>query len=205
MTQATAVGQREVPVKDPRFPAPFAAFLSFLVPGLGQIYQGRIGKGVLFLVALYGMFFTGMHLGDWKNVYIPDTTGGRGQRAQILSDLWIRPQYAGQFWIGVVAWPALWQYHHLPMPSADTSVFWHYFEHHPPETAASKGFKPYERWEGKSLEELQRDGDKTWDLGWVYTVIAGVLNILVIYDALAGPAVVATTTPSRAQPERAVA
>ena len=36
--------------------------------------------------------------------------------------------------------------------------------------------------------ELQRDGDKTWDLGWVYTVIAGVLNIMVIYDALTGPA-----------------
>jgi hypothetical protein len=26
------------------------------------------------------------------------------------------------------------------------------------------------------------------ELGWVYTVIAGVLNIMVIYDALAGPA-----------------
>jgi hypothetical protein len=26
------------------------------------------------------------------------------------------------------------------------------------------------------------------ELGWVYTVIAGVLNILVIYDAVAGPA-----------------
>jgi hypothetical protein len=38
------------------------------------------------------------------------------------------------------------------------------------------------------LNKLQRDGDKTWDLGWVYTVIAGVLNVLVIYDALAGPA-----------------
>ena len=38
------------------------------------------------------------------------------------------------------------------------------------------------------LNELQRDGNKRWDLGWVYTVIAGVLNVLVIYDALAGPA-----------------
>ena len=38
------------------------------------------------------------------------------------------------------------------------------------------------------INELQRDTDKTWDLGWVYTIIAGVLNVLVIYDALAGPA-----------------
>jgi len=38
------------------------------------------------------------------------------------------------------------------------------------------------------LNELQTNGDKTWDLGWVFTVVAGVLNILVIYDAFAGPA-----------------
>ena len=38
------------------------------------------------------------------------------------------------------------------------------------------------------MNDLQRNGDKRWDLGWVYTIIAGVLNILVIYDALAGPA-----------------
>ena len=37
---------------------------------------------------------------------------------------------------------------------------------------------------------LQRDGDKTWDLAWVYTVIASVLNVMVIYDAFAGPAFV---------------
>src|SRR5262249_1336200 len=40
----------------------------------------------------------------------------------------------------------------------------------------------------KELNKLQRSGDKNWDLGWVYTVIAGVLNILVMYDAFAGPA-----------------
>ena len=41
---------------------------------------------------------------------------------------------------------------------------------------------------GQLLVELDNKGNKTWDLGWVYTVIAGVLNVLVIYDALAGPA-----------------
>ena len=45
-------------------------------------------------------------------------------------------------------------------------------------------------WKGKTLNELQNEGDKTWDLGWVFTVIAGALNIMVIYDALAGPAFV---------------
>ena len=41
--------------------------------------------------------------------------------------------------------------------------------------------------EEKELNELQRNGNKRWDLGLVYTVIAGVLNLLVIYDAFAGP------------------
>jgi hypothetical protein len=36
---------------------------------------------------------------------------------------------------------------------------------------------------------LQREHHKKWELAWVYTVIAGVLNLLVIYDALAGPVV----------------
>ena len=52
---------------------PWAAFLSYLVPGLGQIYQGRVAKGILFLVCVYGLFFYGMALGSWKNVYLGDT------------------------------------------------------------------------------------------------------------------------------------
>ena len=39
------------------------------------------------------------------------------------------------------------------------------------------------------LNDLQRAQDKTFDLAWVFTVIAGALNLLVIYDALAGPVV----------------
>ena len=42
----------------------FPGLLSFLVPGLGQIYQGRVGKGVLFFVSIYALFFYGMYLGS---------------------------------------------------------------------------------------------------------------------------------------------
>jgi hypothetical protein len=38
------------------------------------------------------------------------------------------------------------------------------------------------------INMIHNAGDKRLDLGWVYTVIAGVLNIMVIYDAIAGPA-----------------
>lgn len=57
---------------DPRVPLknPFlAAFLAFLVPGLGHAYQGRFFKASLYAVCILGTFFAGMALGDWQPVY----------------------------------------------------------------------------------------------------------------------------------------
>ena len=95
---------------------PFAALLSYLVPGLGQVYQGRVGKGLLFFVGLYGLFFYGMAMGQWRNVWLPDTTGlppmvaGGREFPGLPTALWYRPQFLGQFWIGTAAWPAVCQY-----------------------------------------------------------------------------------------------
>lgn len=160
----------------PRIYDPFAAILSFLVPGLGQIYQGRVGKGLLFMVCLLGMFFFGMSLGSWKNVYLPNrhadpkAIAGTGWVSPLIND---RLAFAGQFWIGVASWPAILHYNEKWFVAEETSPWWHNFQRTPSE---------------EELNKLQSEGDKTWDLAWVYTVIAGVLNILVIYDALAGPA-----------------
>jgi hypothetical protein len=175
----------------PSAPAPppdfRAALLSFLVPGLGQIVQGRVGKGLLFLLGLYALFFYGMGMGDWKNVFLPDTTGlppvvlinkggavggGVALPGGVPTALGYRPHYLCQFWVGVAAWPALLQYHNYDRTRDAGPIF-------------GKFERPVEE---EELNRLQRDGDKRWDLGWVYTVIAGVLNVLVIYDALAGPA-----------------
>jgi hypothetical protein len=151
-----------------------AGFLSYLVPGLGQICQGRIGKGLLFLVCLYTLFGYGMYLGDWKNVYMAEAANERpGAWPALALSLYNRPQFAGQFWIGAAAWPAVWQYNHWALPGQDLGASWRDFERMPPED---------------TINRLQTDGDKTWDMGWVFTVIAGVLNVLVIYDAAAGPA-----------------
>lgn len=170
-----------------------AGFLSYLIPGLGQIYQGRVGKGVLFMVCLLGMFFAGQYLGDWQNVYLPDLARGQDAvdehnvPAPFLNNPWHLPpllhplanvyhrwHFAGQFWIGMAAWPALWQYNKMPVPDAP---FWHNFQRWPAD-------------EGK-INTYLTNSDKTPDVAWVYTVIAGVLNILVIYDAFAGPAYLA--------------
>lgn len=168
-----------------------AALLSYIIPGLGQVVQGRIAKGVLFFVSLYALFFYGMALGQMKNVWLPPTQAMPDVEKQIfgmrialagpLKPLSYAPQFAGQFWIGAAAWPALAQnIFGEPLP---TSM----------EADNRKGLPVIGRYMMTPTEEelnlLQRDGDKRWDLGWVYTLIAGVLNLLVIYDAFAGPAI----------------
>src|SRR6516165_8653083 len=118
------------PPPPPREVSPLAGLLSYLIPGMGQVYQGRIGKGVLFFVCIYTLFFYGMFLGTGSvalgnpprtytlstNVYLPSTTPRNGPiptgLQKLALDLYNRPQFLGQFWVGAVAWPALWQYFH---------------------------------------------------------------------------------------------
>ena len=156
---------------------PLAALLSYLIPGLGQIYQGRVGKGLLYFGGLYFLFFYGMWMGHWRNVWLPDAdglppVGIAGQDLPgVAKAISYRPQFLGQFWIGVAAWPAVYQYVVFDK-TKDAGPIFGKFQRVPDE---------------KELNDLQRNGNKRWDLGWVYTVIAGVLNLLVIYDAFAGP------------------
>lgn len=178
---------------------PMAGVLSYLIPGLGQIVQGRAIKGVVFFVSLYALFFYGMALGKFRNVYLPDGAAelkrmkqeGRKEVtelevaeaerkssvAKLLGDLRDRPHFIAQFCVGIAAWPAALQYHNFDPTKKQGPVFGEFMR------------SPH----SDELNQLQRDENKTWDLGWVYTVIAGVLNILVIYDAIAGPAFRETT------------
>ena len=199
--------------------APLAGFLSYLIPGLGQISQGRIGKGLLFFVCITGLFFYGMYLGNWSNVYLPDLTEDNNV-PPLAANLYHRPQFLGQFWMGVAVWPAILQYmaydrydeqgplfgsyqrfpyenrsasgSGLPPDQADNRAERRRVRHDEIESGRLKPTEALADWKGQTLNELQVEGDKTWDLGWVFTVIAGVLNIMVIYDALAGPAFVVT-------------
>ncbi len=194
----------------PREIQPLPGLLSLLVPGLGQIYQGRIGKGVLFLLCIYALFFYGMWLGSGSvragepertytvsgNVYLPASPPQNAPiqgMPQLAADLYNRPQYIGQFWVGLAAWPALWQWatydkdydpNDPRFNPADPKYDAHFTKAHPAPLLGQFERTPTD----EALNAVHTYGDKVMDLGWVYTVIAGVLNILVIYDALAGPA-----------------
>jgi hypothetical protein len=188
------------PAPAPQPYAPLAALLSYLVPGLGQIVQGRVGKGFLFMACIYTLFFYGLFLGRGTvsiasagethektyhvsgPVYLPSAADRRQENnaqnnpyslPQVVVDLYNRPQFIGQFWMGVVVWPAIIQY-----ATRDPN--------RPAQHPLLGDFMATPSVE--ALNAVHTSGSKLLDLGWVYTVIAGVLNIMVIYDALAGPA-----------------
>ncbi len=215
---------------------PLAGILSYLVPGLGQISQGRFGKGLLFLVCVYGLFFYGQRLGSktepfegeeyrvGSNVYLPDTMDRNNPVVvpyinwtlpRWMANLYNRPQFAGQFWVGMAAWPAIWQYQHadddrdrlLRNDIAEQRALGNKDKAEELEQKLRHGnplFGQYQRAPSEeAINVIQTSGDKLLELGWVYTVIAGVLNIMVIYDALAGPAFVAArAVPPASSPTR---
>jgi len=170
-----------------------AALLSLLIPGLGQLTQGRTLKAGVYFVCLSALFFYGWVLGDCKNVWIGNMKAYPPVRLfnvleleGFTKDLYYRKEYAGQFFVGVAAWPALVQYLGsepvpAPMSAADTPQWMPL-----PKPILGKLMQPNSE---ATLNKLQVDGTRMYELGWVLTIIAGVLNILAIYDALAGPLV----------------
>ena len=141
----------------------FAALLAWMVPGLGHLYQGRKGKALLYFVSICSLFFMGLILGDWRVVYWR----------------WVNPltnseqfciNYLGQFFVGLPALPGLIQAT-LRMYNINP-VLWGYLVE--PTQNEINGLYPRL---GKFVE-----------MGYLYTTIAGFLNVLAIFDALEGPA-----------------
>jgi hypothetical protein len=167
-------------LKDPYL----AAFLAWLWPGLGHLYQGRRAKGVLFMIAILSTFFFGFFLGEGRVVYAswnPD----------------FRWPYVCQVCVGLPALPAVVEARRANNARAylrsqgllreeqtrHTSLFNNRWFVPPlrddPQTA---GEEPDE------LDALYYSLNRFFELGTLYTMVAGLLNVLAIYDAFAGPA-----------------
>ena len=156
-----------------------AALLAFLLPGMGHVYQGRYGKGALYFVCILGLYGVGFAMGEGANVYWTWVNPMRDSES-------FRLHYLGQFWVGLPAWPALLQatlvhlgrppildgFMAAPVldPSMEAPV------REAMEHVVNKVFSLHQRWGG--LKEI----------GDIYTTIAGLLNVLAIYDAYEGPA-----------------
>lgn len=81
----------EIDLKDPAF----AAFLAWLMPGLGHWYQGRRHKAIIFFVCIFGTFVYGLYLGEGRVVYASWRENDR------------RLPYLCQVGVGLPALPAL--------------------------------------------------------------------------------------------------
>ncbi len=85
-----------------------AAFLSWLLPGLGQMYQGRVFKGALFALCILGMFFCGVQMGEGRPVYCyyeinPDRMENQDGAVRRFRNY----GYISQFLVGLPALPAI--------------------------------------------------------------------------------------------------
>lgn len=164
-----------------------AALLAWLVPGLGHLYQGRRAKGFLFMASIIGLFVAGMVVGGGKVAYA--STLPFSPLPSYLYDGW---PFLCQSGIGAVAIPG-WiersRYLDGEGPLLAAALY-------PPRTGeqAMRG-APITSIDQSGNEVLHPDGaaKRRYDLGFrfeagmVYTVIAGLLNLLVVYDAHSGP------------------
>lgn len=166
---AAAPDQIEIDLKDPFL----AAFLAWLIPGAGHWYQGRRHKAVLFFVWILGTFVFGLYLGEGRVVYAS------------LRDSDRRLPYLCQIGVGLPALPALVQ------AARKTPLQFPIYKDFmaPPEVSQVMN-------QEDELDRLQKRLHRYWEFGTVYTMIAGLLNILAIYDAWGGPAF-ATALPEK--------
>ena len=172
-----------------------AALLSWLVPGLGQLYQGRRTKGSLFMASLVTTLVVGLWLGGGRVVYAAWRPGE------------MRLALLGQVGIGSVAVPAVLQALRLgsaarepyfasplfaPPLRPGQPVSRRYAERliraEPGVTADTfTDTAPYKQFFGDQLSMWHERLGRWFDIGTLYTMLAGMLNVLVIYDAWAGP------------------
>ena len=179
---------------DLRNPA-VAAILSWCVPGLGHIYQGRTHKGRIFMVAILATFLVGLMLGGGKVVY----ASWRPKE--------IRWAFVCQVGAGLVALPALIQSMHLngvaheplwmggfmapPLASGQyvSRAYADRLVQADPDIVSEDFFDkpPLRQFRGDQLSIWHRQLGRWFEVGTLYTMLAGMLNVLVIYDAWAGP------------------
>jgi hypothetical protein len=169
----------EIPLKDPAL----AAFLGWLVPGWGHWYQGRRAKAVLFFVSIMGIFSYGLYLSS-SSQEIPDANGNKTHigYARAVYFAWNQEEwrlpFLCQVGVGLPSLPAVIQAMRVSGGNAPMGSFMA-----PPRTADADNQQP-------TLSQLHYCLNYYLELATTYTMIGGLLNVLAIYDAYAGPVLI---------------
>ena len=148
-----------------------AGILAWLVPGLGHFYQRRYHKALIFFLCITPAFVVGCALasgpeiGIARNVYWSWRPGD------------MRFWWLAQAPLGVAVIPSWTQA--LQINAGNNPMFGTFMTPPKLDPADRQGISPI-------LSELRRKTPH-YELGTYLTVIAGLMNILVIFDAINGP------------------
>ncbi|MEZ6136819.1 MAG: DUF6677 family protein [Pirellulaceae bacterium] len=134
-----------------------AAFLAWIIPGAGHYYQRRYFKAAVFFVCIISSFLIGMLVAGNRCVYAS------------WNQTEVRWQYVLQAGIGLPAMPAAYQAWRIRSNEDPIGTFM---------------VAPRHTW---TLDSWHRETASGFDMGTLYTMIAGLLNILAVFDAYAGP------------------
>lgn len=140
-----------------RYPE-LAAFLAFLVPGLGHVYLGRHRKGLLAFVVLVGLFGWGVGI-------------SRGECVSLAADEDSGHRYAFVAQVGA------------GLPTALALLSTHSYQ---VKTALGMKAQEPDRVSNHFQDDDYVERLPKLDEGLLYTMIAGLLNLLLIYDAFLG-------------------
>lgn len=195
-----------------------AALLAWLVPGLGHFYQGRNVKGAIFMLCVGSLLVFGIYVGQGRGESMaqvvhastadfgtPDGNASvRGRLGGLFRAAGVHWKYVCQSGVGGVAIPAFIQRDRARKgrPPLLGGLF------SPPDMdgdghVSSDSLGNTVR-HPNELAKWNYDAGFAFEVGTMYTVIAGLLNILVIYDAACGPLVqahLADETDPDADPE----
>lgn len=189
----------ELSLRDPKI----AALLAWLWPGAGHFYQRRFMKGFIFMICIVSVFIYGMMIGRGRVVYNSFRPND------------FRWQFICQAGFGAPAALAVVQ---AMKVKNDRDPFFTLCERYPAKYVDDKGnlreFEIIPTDERDAFKDRPiRDGlmappkapiypEKNdvlgmwhaemrhfFDMGTLFTIVAGILNILAIYDAFAGPAI----------------
>lgn len=143
---------------------PVAGILAIILPGAGHWYQGQVKRGVLIGVGVLGLFFGGIFIGG---IDVVDSKQDR---------LW----FLGQVLVG-------------PVALATDYVHQHHFKALDPITGQPRSPMPGEikgpdgRWTAGpagSRPPISKSLGKMNEIGTLYGTVAGMLNLVVVIDAL---------------------
>ncbi len=177
-----------------------AAILAWLWPGAGHFYQRRFTKAFIFMVCILGTYFYGLGLARGRCVYVSWKENDK------------RWQYAFQVGVGAPALPAIIQSvktknggdpffviaERWPKDSAigadQFAIIKDRSKYDTNEPIIKDGLMapPFGKVELNNIDTLgawHRDLQHKFEIGTLFTIIAGVLNLLAVYDAFAGPAI----------------